>query len=65
MTRPPTAQPAGPLLALTGERDVAVHRECKRAGFDGVLVKPVRREQLLEACRDAYPQFPQAAETRG
>ena len=38
-----------PILALTGDDDLAHRRICLEADMDDILVKPVRREKLLQA----------------
>ncbi len=38
-----------PIVALTAHTDEAKHREALDAGCDGVLTKPIRREELAEA----------------
>jgi CheY-like chemotaxis protein len=38
-----------PILALTANAMDDAHQEAREAGVDGVLVKPVRLEQLARA----------------
>ena len=44
--------PRCPILALTASSHLEDREACLRAGFDGFLVKPLRREELLQAIAD-------------
>ena len=46
------ALPRCPILALTASSHLEDREACLRAGFDGFLVKPLRREELLQAIAD-------------
>ncbi len=56
--------PHCPILALTASSHLEDREACTAAGFDGFLVKPLRREELLRAIADhliSAPDQPQAA----
>lgn len=46
-----------PILALTAHEDQEHARQCAEAGFDGVLVKPLRRPELREIVSNRLPVF--------
>lgn len=46
-----------PILALTAHEDEGHARQCAQAGFDGVLVKPLRRPDLRELVSSRLPVF--------
>ncbi|WP_312327630.1 response regulator [Stenotrophomonas sp.] len=52
------SHPETPALAHTADGDTSIHARLREAGFSETLVKPLSREQLLQAVRRALVNSP-------
>lgn len=57
------SRPDTPALAHTADGDTSIHARLRDAGFSETLVKPLSREQLLQAVRRALVNSPGQAPT--
>ena len=55
------SRPDTPALAHTADGDTSIHARLRDAGFSETLVKPLSREQLLQAVRRALVNSPGSA----